>query len=237
MNKFIVISNQNNDICSYLSKLNYILIHSDCISEFIDYEQKHADMQCLVLNNTVFVLKNAKNLSEQLREMNINIIETESVANGEYPENILLNALVIGQYIVGKVDYLDRKLIEYAQINGFKLINVNQGYTACSCCKISDNAVITTDKSIHRALSETDIDVLKISNNSIVLDDAKRGECGFIGGASCRLDDNCILFFGDITKHEEFESINKFMKKHNVSYKYIENLSLIDIGSAVLLNF
>lgn len=236
MSKHIVISNQNKDICSYLSELNYNLIHTDCISEFIDYEQKHADMQCLALFDSIFVLKNAKKLSEKLREMNINVIETQSVANGKYPENILLNALVIGRYIVGKIDCLDRKLIEYAEKNGYKLINVNQGYTACSCCKISETAVITTDQSIYRALSETDIDVLKITNNNIVLDKAKRGECGFIGGASCRLDDNCILFFGNITKHEEFESINNFMKKHNVSYKYIENLSLIDIGSAVLLN-
>lgn len=236
MNKYIIISNQNRGISSYLAKQGFKLIYTDCVNDFIDYEQQHADMQCLAFDNTVFVLKNATDLLLRLKQLDVQVIETLKSAKGTYPKNILLNALVIGRNIVGKINSLDSVVVEYAKRNGYNLINVNQGYTACSCCKISENAVITTDNSIYKALSYTDIDVLKISSNDIVLDKAKRGESGFIGGASCRIDDNTILFFGDITKHNDFESINSFLSKHRVSYDYIKNLSLTDIGGAVLLN-
>lgn len=233
--KIILISNANKLICDKLESLGYKLIYTECVDGFISYEQKHADMQCINVNNTVFVLKNCNKLKTQLQKYTSNIITTEKTANGKYPNNILLNAKMIGKNLIGKLDAIDSTLIDFCSERGYKLINVKQGYSGCSILKVTENAVITTDESIYRALLNTEIDVLKISQNGISLYGAKRGEQGLIGGASIKLEDS-VIFFGDITKHENYNDILVFCKNRNISIQYIDALELTDIGGGILLN-
>ncbi|MBQ8538016.1 MAG: hypothetical protein IJ433_00010 [Ruminococcus sp.] len=233
--KHILISDKNKTICDTLKSLGYKLIYTECVDEFISYEQNHADMQCIQVEDTVFILSNCKKLNNQLKTITKNLIETESLAHGKYPHNVLLNAKVIGKNLIGKIDYLDKKLVNYCVDKGYNLINVKQGYSGCSILKITDNAVITTDESIYKALQNTEIEVLKISQNGIELLGSKRGEQGLIGGASINLGES-ILFFGDISKHEDYENIVKFCNSKNISINYIKDMNLTDIGSGVLLN-
>ena len=231
----MLFSKKNKRICDKLHSLGYKLIYTECVDGFISYEQNHADMQCICVEDTIFVLKNCCKLRKLLENYTSNIVTTKNIADGEYPNNILLNAKIIGKNLVGKIDNLDSTLIHFCTARGYKLINVKQGYSGCSILKVTENAVITTDNSIYRALSNTDIDVLKISQNGISLFGAKRGEQGLIGGASTNLGDS-ILFFGDITKHENYAEIKNFCKERNISIEYIDDLELTDRGGGILLN-
>ena len=236
MNKYILIYDKNKKVCDTLKSLGYKLIYTQCVDGFISYEQNHADMQCILVEDTLFVLSNCTELEKELRNITSNVIKTSKTAHGKYPDNILLNAKVIGKNLIGKIDCLDKNLVEYCVSKGYKLINTKQGYSGCSILKITDNAVITTDENIYKTLKNTDIDVLKISQNNIDLFGSKRGEQGLIGGASINLCDS-VLFFGDITKHEDFQRIKDFCNSKSVNINFIEDISLTDIGSGVMLNF
>ena len=58
---------------------------------------------------------------------------------------------------------------------------------------------------------------------------------GFIGGASVKLNEKEILFFGDFTDKNIKLSVQKFLNKYNVTALFIENKKLTDIGSAIIL--
>ncbi len=234
--KIAIVSNEVPIICDKLKQSGFKLIYTDSVDEFIPYEKKHADIQCLVCDNQIFVLQNSTTLSNSLKNAGFNIIYTRKKAKGKYPNNIALNAVVLGKIIIGKLDSLDSNLLSFVKENNYKLINVKQGYTACSCCKISENAVITADISIYNALLSTEIDILKIREGFINLHGSKRGEHGFIGGASAKIDDKTVLFFGNIEKHPDYIHIKHFCKTHNVEIVDIKEIELTDIGGAVLLN-
>lgn len=234
-NKYAIVSNCCPAICDKLSGLGYKLIYTQSVDGFISYEQKHADMQCIAFSDTVFILKECVDLKERLKAFGFNVNCTENYASSKYPKNIVLNAKIVGNHLIGNIKCLDEKLLRYCTDNGYSLIDVRQGYAACSIAKVTDNAIITTDESIYRALNNTEIDVLKISNDNIELCGAKMGESGFIGGASALLEDNNLLFFGDIEKHPDYNLIEDFCNQEGVNILKINNMQLTDIGGTILL--
>lgn len=233
-NKYAIVSSQVPQICDKLKELGFKLIYTECVDEFISYEKHHADMQCISVDDKLFVLKNAKTTAKLLSDTGFNVTITNDKATGKYPDNIKLNALVLNKRVVGKINNLDKTLIDYIKDKEYECINVNQGYTACSCCKINNNAVITSDISIYNTLLKHNIDVLKISEGNIVLHGSKGGEHGFIGGASATFDNN-VIFFGNIMKHPDYLKINEFCEKHTTNIINIENIPLTDIGGSLLL--
>lgn len=236
MNKYAIISRKVPKICDKLSEFGYKLIYSETVDGFISYEQNHADMQCIAVDNKVFVLKECTKLGNELSKLGFNVAFTKKDANGSYPDNILLNAKIIGKTIIGKLNKLDKGLIDYCKNNGFSLSDTNQGYTACSILKVNDNSAITADESIYKSLKNCDIDVLKIREGHIKLCGAGENTYGFIGGASATLDNNNILFFGDIINHPDCNAIIDFCESRNVSVHSISDIELTDIGGAILLN-
>ena len=115
--------------------------------------------------------------------------------------------------------------------SGKRIINVNQGYTKCSVCAVSDKAFITDDKSIYQALKSADYDVLEVEKGSVALDGY---DYGFIGGACTMIDDGTVAFFGDIKTHPNFRKIERFCIIHNVKIiNLAENKPLTDVGGAV----
>ncbi len=237
MDKIAVVSNAVPKICEKLEKLGFKLIYTENVDGFISYEQTHADMQCCVIDNEIFILSSCKRLGKKLKNAGYKVTYTKKVHSGIYPENILLNAKIVGKNLIGKINSIDDTVIDYCKSAGYNLINVNQGYTACSCVKVSENAMITADNSIYKALINSEIDVLKIREKYITLSGAGEETTGFIGGASALIDKNTLLFFGDITTHPDYTLIKNFCNSKGVKVNYIKDLELTDIGGTVLLNF
>ena len=98
-----------------------------------------------------------------------NVIEGKSLLKKDYPFDIAYNAALVGNNLFCNEKYTDISILNYCKDNDIKLINVNQGYAKCSICVVSDNAIITADKSIFKTSLRNNIDALLIENKGIVL--------------------------------------------------------------------
>lgn len=226
-----ILSEKYPQFAQRLSKLGYDIIPSETVDCFISYEQDHADMQCLILDDTAFVLSRCTALANALRSA-YNVVLCADDITGEYPRNVALNAAQVGKNIVCRVDSLDNTVKAYCEDHGYGLINVNQGYAKCSCAVVSDNAVITEDVGIYRTLSKTDIDVLLIGKGRVALEGA---EYGFIGGATGYEKHSKTLYFcGSIRDNADYCTIADFCKDHGTSIVELTDTHLTDIGSIII---
>lgn len=207
------------------------VIPTDCLEDFISYEQYHADMQALKINDILFINANCKNFISSLNKANISFISCENIGC-KYPYNVALNALFIGNKIFCLEKALHSLVKEYCLSNGIEIINVKQGYTKCSTLKIDENSVITDDESIFNATSKAGIDALLIEKGDIYLDE---NNYGFIGGASATIGDS-IYFFGDINKHRNADKIKEFIENKNKTIECVSCDFLMDIGGIITLD-
>ena len=224
-----VISDKYPCFVKEIEKFGHTVISSDRIDIFPFPEQKHADMQILPIKNDIFLLNECTVLAHKIPKERL--IFCNKKAGNKYPENILLNFLYLNNTLYGKLSAIDKNLLDYCKENNIKTVNINQGYARCSTLVLNKKAVITSDLSIEKALKKDGVEVLLISSGNIVLDGYNYG---FIGGASGKIDDNTVLFFGDIETHPDFDTINNFCIKHNILIKIIcKNMPLTDIGGIV----
>ena len=214
--KTVLMSPQYPCFCEALAEYGYDIIPSKKIKAFYEPERFHADMQALRINDKLFTLENCI-----------------KKAGKKYPENVLLNCLFLNETLYGRLDSVDDTVLEHCRKSGIKTVNVNQGYARCYSLQIADNAVITADKSIEKALKNNGAEVLLISPGHIKL---KGFEYGFIGGAGF-YDDNTVYFFGNIKKHPDHKKIREFVKRYNTDIEILcQDVPLTDIGGAVLFN-
>jgi len=146
---------------------------------------------------------------------------------GKYPGDVALNAIAFGDTLIAKLDSVSEKIRELFS----RSVNVSQGYAACSCCKVTENALITADTGIACAAKEAGIDVLLIRPGNIGIENYGYG---FIGGASFLYGD-IVFFFGDIAGHPDGKKIITFIISHGVSPVSLSNSPLHDYGGAVVI--
>lgn len=188
----------------------------------------HADMAAIYLGTGKILLdKRQYPLGKKLLEKGLDVQYTEAKIIGEYPNDVALNFTIISNKILGRFDCADNRLVELA--SAFDKINVKQGYCKCSCIVVSDNAMITDDKSIYDKAIANSIDCLLISKGDILLEGHNYG---FIGGASGKISEKEILFFGDITKHRDYKKIADFIKKHGCKIISLD-FPLTDFGGII----
>lgn len=201
--------------CKALAGFGYSIIPSKKIDIFNEPEQYHADMQALRVNDRLFTLEScAKKAGEK------------------YPENILLNCLFLNDILYGRLDSVDDTVLEYCKESGIKTVNVNQGYTRCSALQVGKNAVITSDKSIEKALKNNGAEVLLISPGHIEL---KGFDYGFIGGSGF-YDDGMVYFFGNIKKHPDHDKIREFCDRYDSNIEILcQDMPITDIGGVVFI--
>lgn len=224
-----VMSDKYPEFVKAMKDLGHNILNSDNIDVFHLPEQKHADMQILPINDEIFILNECTDLKDKLKNKTLHFCDKK--AGKSYPENIILNFLYLNNTLYGKLSDIDYSLLNYCKSHNIKLVNVNQGYTRCSTLVVNDNAVITSDSSLEKAFKENGVDILHISSGYIVLEGF---DYGFIGGASGKIDNNTIVFFGDVKKHPDFDKISEFCKKHSSNIEILcKNMPLTDIGGIV----
>lgn len=224
----LVMSDKYPQLCQELAKAGHTVIPCDKINVFAEPEQKHADMQILRIKDRIFILNECNSLKHRLNGNNFVFCKRKAKRN--YPYNILLNCLFINNKLFAKLDSVDESVLEYCESNNIETINVNQGYARCSTLVLYDNAAITADKSIEKALKNNGVEVLLISAGNIVLEGY---DYGFIGGASTVIN-NTVYFFGDIKTHPDYSKIKVFCSRHNSTIEILcEDMPLTDIGGAV----
>ena len=227
-----IISDEYPVFADALKEYGFDVLYSESIDSFIPYERRHADMQCLIIDDSAFILERCKRLVSELKNA-YNVIPCCECISGEYPKNVPLNAAVVGRYVLARLNSLDPNVIDYCSTHGYELINVNQGYTKCSCAKVSDDAIITADRGIYNSAKELKIDALLIEEGRVRLSGA---DYGFIGGASGLHEDDCgrtLYFCGDITRHPDYISIKEFCDKHDTKMISLTDSELTDVGGII----
>lgn len=201
-------------------------------ADFLPHPVKyHADMQCCNILGRTFVLKNNLKLQNKLLDHDISFELTSSKGAELYPEDVLCNILSMGNMVICNINTVDISIKDFVSSRA-KVVGVKQGYTACSVCKVSNNAIITADTGIAAATGKNNIDVLCISEGNIELPGY---DYGFIGGCSICFD-NTIYFTGTLEAHPDGEMIKKFILSHGKRFIELSNNNLIDIGGAVLID-
>lgn len=205
-----------------------------------DYLQKgvssHPDMLVFIGFGKLFCHKRYFESNRELIEsiakssgLEISLSDEETCE--KYPFDVLFNAALVGKNLICNKKTVSRLILKAAEDADFNTIHVPQGYTKCSTCIVSDNAIITADRSIYEACKCNCIDALLISEGHISLPDYNYG---FIGGASGTLGDK-IYFCGDILTHPDGNKISEFCKKHGKSSISLSHGELFDVGSILFI--
>jgi hypothetical protein len=167
---------------------------------------------------------------------------------GNYPGNIIYNAVCTGKYFIHNLKYTDPALMQKAQLHAkgtdssscgtlredapLVFIDVPQGYTRCCCLPVDGRSFITSDHGIAKALSAYEVDVLLIEKGHIALPGF---DYGFIGGCCGHVIDNdgqhVIVFNGDLTMHPDHPEIISFIEERGIKPVWFKGEPLMDIGS------
>ncbi|MBQ4137207.1 MAG: hypothetical protein IJD67_03760 [Clostridia bacterium] len=229
-----------------VSKLMYTEIKNELAKSFdiIELDENpmldkpvsaHPDMQLLRLDDEIVISKSLYAQNNKLADIinqkyNVNFTTSEHTAR--YPGDVIINALRLDLYLFCKTYAVDKSVVKLAEKKNITLVNVKQGYSACSTLAL-DKAIISADKGICEAARDKGYDVLQISPGNISLEGY---DYGFIGGASFYDKENSrVYFFGNIKSHPDCEMIAAFIKKHSAQIFSFDHLPLYDFGGAVIL--
>lgn len=193
----------------------------------------HPDIQLNILDSKQIIVH--KNISpkiiDKLKNLNIKIVYSENILTSKYPWDIMLNAVNLDNLFLHNLKYTDKNLLKL--VNHKTLINTKQGYTKCSTAIVSNNALITSDKSIVNSLKNYSMDLLYVPYGDIVLPGLDHG---FIGGCCGLVSPNKMAFFGDLNCYTQGTKVIKFLEKHNVEPVYLRKGKLIDRGSLMCID-
>lgn len=193
----------------------------------------HPDMTlCPLYNGDVLVCKKGYDYYKKLETFGINVIKGENDIEKNYPFDIAYNVVIIDNKLFSNTKNTDKGIIKYCEDKNMEIINVKQGYTKCSTLLVDEKSVITCDRKLNEAYLEHGIDSLLVSNDSILINGFDHG---FIGGCGGKISKNIMGFFGDVTKHRDFEKINNFLIERNITYKILLKGDLFDYGSLIPL--
>lgn len=201
-------------------------------STFESCESNHPDMHIHHLGGKkVLFYREDEYLIKDFQQRGFEVFFAAEKKQGMYPKSAALNACRIGNILLCNEKALDKNLRLYAEQNAIEIVPCRQGYARCSTCVVSENAVITSDPSVARALKGR-LDVLEIEKGQIRLGSSLDG---FIGGCSSMIDKNTLGFFGDVTGHSDYINIKSFLENHSVSPVSLGGGELTDVGTFIPL--
>lgn len=153
---------------------------------------------------------------------------TAAVPRGKaYPNDIGLNALAVGRFIFCNAAHTAKEILAC----GKEIVDVRQGYAACSALVLSSSCIVTADPSIARAAEKHGIDVVSVRPGFVRLPGY---DTGFVGGASARVG-NTVCFFGDPSSHPDFSVIESACARLHLHIRTLGEGPLTDLGGVRVL--
>lgn len=227
----VAVSAQAGESIKKLNELGINTVNIIPYNKLPEPVNSHADLQILHLGNNDIYYRNEHLCTGELKA-NFNLRKISQKAGNRYPDDVRLNCAIIGNKIICNVKTIAREILEFAEHNNLTVINVNQGYSGCSICVVSENAIITDDESIFAAAGNFFNDAQFISKGSIGL---KGYSYGFIGGCCGKIDKNKIAFNGAIESHTDYKKIIDFLSRNSVECVELHQNPLYDIGGILPL--
>ena len=195
----------------------------------------HADMLFCVIDNTIFCyedyIRRSKELENAVLSSGKSIIYVQKECDKKYPCDIGLNVLVMGKRAFCNSKHTAEEIIEYLKKNGYKIVDVKQGYSACSTLALGEGCAVTSDIGMKNALEKEGIEVLLISNKDIVLCGYN---CGFIGGATAVIDKK-VYFCGSDSEASKIEGLFGFLADKGYSIESFSSGDVADFGGIKLI--
>ena len=194
----------------------------------------HADLSVLHLGGDRLLLApylKGSSFSRQLEDRGFDIQFAAIEQSALYPNDAQMNVCILGDKVIYNPKTVPDTIVK-CLTTGDRAVQISsrQGYSRCSMCVVSDNAIITADEGICRSAEAHGVDVLKIRPGYI---DLPGFDYGFIGGASFKLSDTKLAFTGGLDKHPDAERIIEFASLHNIDIVYITDKPAFDIGGAI----
>ncbi|GFR36695.1 DUF6873 family GME fold protein [Thermobrachium celere] len=224
----------NNEIEDNIKKLGIRIIKTNRQSSLYEAVSYHPDIQFHHLGDNKIVI--APNIDDKfyyaLEQEGFEIIIGKKYINSKYPEDVPYNVARIGNFAVLNIKYTDEILLDELIKRNVKLIDVKQGYAKCSICIVSENAIITSDRGIHKKAILNSIHSLLINPGHIELFELNYG---FIGGCSGFISKDVLSFYGRIESHPDFYAISQFLNKFEKKYQNLSKGNLIDYGTLIPL--
>ena len=140
----------------------------------------------------------------------------------DYPRDVGLNALRMGNKLFCRVASASEALLATAKKYALEIVDVKQGYPACTVLKLNDGAAITADRGMAAILEKHGTRVTLIEQGEISL---PPHEYGFIGGAG-EVDGDKLYFFGNPKTHRDGDKI--------ISAAEAEGLTVVPLSAAPL---
>ena len=213
-----------------LAEFGFNLISTFVNNNVNPYLSRHADMQIVHIADRTYVCSPDcyDYYKQQLKNYYVNLLPGYTYLSCNYPEDIAYNIIITEKFAIHNFKYTDSLVCDL--ISGKSKINVSQGYSGCSVCKIASDVFITSDCGIAKALNKAECSVLQISHGNIILDGFNEG---FIGGASFLISDKLLAVNGNLKLHPDYELVNSFCLSHGVEIISLSDNNITDIGSAV----
>ena len=174
-----------------------------------------------------YYVENKHLIDKIITSSRLELILSNEEMGEKYPNDVKFNAALVGNKLICNRKTVSKLILAEAEKNGCEIIHVSQGYTKCSVCIVSENAIITSDKPIFDACIAHGIDALLITEGNI---DLPGYNYGFIGGATGILGDS-VYFCGDISKHHDGERIIEFCQNHGKTANSLSDQNLLDVGT------
>ena len=150
----------------------------------------------------------------------------------EYPGDAALNVLAMGRRVFCRRASAAEGLIRRYEDSGAQIINVKQGYPACTVLSLGSDAAITADRGMARALQREGIDVTLIDEGHILLPPHKYG---FIGGCA-GIHDGVVYFTGRVENHPSYGKIREATERMGLCAVSLTDLPLIDLGGILFID-
>lgn len=193
----------------------------------------HADLLLHHLGGNALVLANARGeAAQRLRAEGFCTLQAKRKLSSQYPQDVPLCALRIGNYLFAKRSSLDPAVEQYCGKQGVALIDSPQGYARCSVLVLRENAAVTADSALAKAMESVGISVLRIRPGFICLPGYS---CGFLGGCCGLIAPDLLLCNGDISLHPDGKRITEFAARYGIRILSAHPGELIDIGGILPL--
>ena len=192
----------------------------------------HPDMQAANVCGKLFIHSENKALAALLSANGISFECIGTPVGKFYPSDVALNLFTVKNFLFANTKYASEDVIDFASKNGVSAAHVKQGYAKCSAMLLGD-AIVTADKSIHRAAEARGIDALLISPGGVGIE---KYDTGFIGGASGALCKGKTAVFGNILSHPDGEKILSFARNRGEEIISLGEGALFDYGGIVRID-
>ena len=214
-----------------LLELGFTLLPLPPFSRLSAPVASHPDMLLLRMEDTLFCHRDyytiAKSEVDQILHVSgLSLCLTEDNVGEVYPEDIALNFVFTGNCLLGKTEFLARKVKEYAETHRISLLSVNQGYAKCSTVVLG-GAIITADTGIEAAAKGAGVDTLLVASGGVSLPPYPYG---FLGGAS-GVCGKTVFFCGNLKGHADGKAIETFCQKHGYAVVSLSDEPLFDAGT------